>query len=40
MSDSENDENIAIEMTEPKMVVKKIDKMSKVKMFIYVGTWL
>ena len=31
MSDSENDENIAIEMTEPKMVVKKIDKMSKVK---------
>jgi len=31
MSDSENDENIAIEMTEPKMVIKKIDKMSKVK---------
>lgn len=31
MSDSENDENVTIEMTEPKMVIKKIDKMSKVK---------
>ena len=31
MSDSENDENIAIEMTEPKMVIKKIDKMSRVR---------